>query len=118
MIRAYATAASTERIPISSLVKITFTTAFLVGAAAQCFAQTSIPLPERTALFAEDRKNAKRAEKRALKSVLARDAVANKDMDLRAPRIEYSKDGKTIQGAGGVSLKSGSLSIESDQIAV
>jgi lipopolysaccharide assembly outer membrane protein LptD (OstA) len=118
MIRAYATAGSAERITISSLGKIVVSTVFLVGAAAQCFAQTSIPLPERKALFAEDRKNAKRAEKRALKSVLARDAVANKDMDLRAPRIEYSKDGKTIQGAGGVSLKSGNLSIESDQIAV
>lgn len=81
-------------------------------------AQTSIPLPERKLLFREDTKAQKKAEKQAIKTATTRDASPDKDMDLRAPTIEYSRDGKTVNGSGGVALQSGSMSIESDNISI
>lgn len=78
-------------------------------------AQTrSVERPDRRNLFTEDSRLARRALKKEQREVLSVDVEADKDVDFKAPSVEFSKERSEIKGAGGVLISGRGVHAQAD----
>jgi LPS-assembly protein len=77
--------------------------------------QPTVDLPERRNLFAEDSKAAKRARSRAKRAALEVAPSADKDVDFKAPQVEFLKERNEIKGSGGVVVAGRGVQAQADE---
>ncbi len=102
------------------ITKVLLPAVFFLSFSSSLYAQASvktnqITLPSGRELFMEDRKEAKKVEKKNLAAKIQVDPGLSNRMDFKAPNVEFNKEQNKVSGSDGVVISGRGIKVQADK---
>ena len=81
-------------------------------------AYAQVESPDERYLFKEDSDSFRDKQSKQVEEIVKQDPVKDQDLDVRAPTVQYDKEGEVLNASGGVVVSRGGIQVQSDQASV